>query len=54
LIAVFRLLGSEDVRNYVRSHPARQQKAAMENWLRVTLESVGDGIRQYATRVRSG
>jgi hypothetical protein len=53
-MAVFRLLGSDDVRSYVRSHPAKHQKAALENWLRVTLESVGDGIRQYATRVRSG
>jgi hypothetical protein len=53
LIAVFRLLGSEDVRAYVRSHPVKAQKAALETWLRITLESVGDGIRHYATRPRS-
>lgn len=54
LIAVFRLLGSEDVRAYVRSHPWKQQRAALENWLRVTLESVGGGIRHYATRPPAG
>jgi AcrR family transcriptional regulator len=50
LIAVFRLLGSDDVRKYVRSHPAKEQKLALETWLGDTLESVGKGVRRYAVR----
>ncbi len=50
LMAIYRLLASEAVRDYVRSHRPEEQRAALKNWLNMSLALVGNGVRDYARR----
>ena len=52
LISLFRLLTSEQVRTYVRSHAPRERPRALEEWMRTSLKLVGEGVRRYAVRPR--
>jgi AcrR family transcriptional regulator len=47
LILVYRLMASDDVLDYVRSKPRNKQRAALANWLEVSLRLVGDGVGDY-------
>lgn len=44
LVLIFRLLASDEVLGYVRSRPEPEQRAALEEWLEVSVELVGGGI----------
>jgi AcrR family transcriptional regulator len=48
LISIFRLLASEETLGYVRSRPRSKQRAAMANWLEISLDLAGRGVAAYA------
>jgi AcrR family transcriptional regulator len=50
LISIYRLHASEAARAYVLSHPPKEQREALERWLQISLEVVGNGIASYAKR----
>lgn len=50
MIVVFRMMGSPEVMDYVRSHAKSRQRKAFQHWLTVAIEMVGGGIGNYARR----
>ena len=50
LILVFRMMASERFLGYLRAHTEPAQPAALEEWLSVTIELIGQGIADYAPR----
>jgi AcrR family transcriptional regulator len=54
LILILRLLASEDVLSYLRTHPEPEQRTALWTWLDDSLETVGNGIQDYGRRAGAG
>jgi AcrR family transcriptional regulator len=53
LILIFRLGASEEILGYAQSHPGEAQRAAVQDWVDVSVAQVGRGIGEYARRPRS-
>lgn len=52
LILIFRLGASEEILGYAQSHPSEAQRAAVQDWVDVSVAQVGRGIGEYARRPR--
>jgi AcrR family transcriptional regulator len=50
LILIFRLAASEEILGYARARPSEAQRAAVRDWLDVSLAQVGGGIGEYLRR----
>jgi AcrR family transcriptional regulator len=50
LIMIFRLGASEEILGYARARPSEAQRAAVQDWVDVSLAQVGGGIGEYARR----
>ena len=50
LILIFRMTASERFLHYLRARSEPTERAALEEWLAVTVELIGGGIADYAPR----
>lgn len=50
LLLIFRLMSSEYLLGYLRAHEEPKRRAALADWLAVSLELIGGGIADYARR----
>ncbi|HWN36645.1 MAG TPA: TetR family transcriptional regulator [Pseudonocardia sp.] len=53
LILIFRLGVSEEILDYAQAHPSEGQRAAVQDWVDVSLALVGGGLGEYARRSMS-
>src|SRR5882757_11533391 len=53
LILIFRLAASEEILGYARARPSEAQRAAVRDWLDVSLAQIGGGIGEYLRRPAS-
>lgn len=50
IIALFRLLTSEEVHAHLKSHPPEARGRALDLWIETSFGLVGGGVRRYAVR----